>query len=404
MPFVLLVLAGCIQFDPQGGWAAPAPSGDYIYVGTRDGRLLRLNAETGTLDPAFAHSPTAEGDITIYGTPRVANGVVYGAGYGGRGQGAAYIFAADTETGRSVWAGGSYRLDTAIVGAVAVSGDTLVFGTSAVGREDETPGYLYALAATADVDRSLADAVTRYKWRFAVDGAVWGTPVVVDGVAYFGSMDGVFHAVDLADDNAAYDADPQARELWRFRAGATLVAEPLVVDDKVYVGDFAGTFYGLDIGARLGDASGQMLDPAREWEFKAQGWFWSAPLLERGVLYLGTLSGNVHALDPDTGLELLSWPEPAEVDGQIVAPMAAFNRGGMLALAVPSGDQDVWIVDASNGADLGKFSTRSGVKAAPVAAAGLVYVHTMEDEFMVFSAGDHTRKSCVALQKAEPCE
>ena len=403
---VVLVLAGCVKFDPEGGWAAPVLSGDYVYLGTRDGRLLRVSAETGALDTAFSYAPGGDGtSITIYGTPRIAEGIVYGAGYGGRGgQSAAVIFAVDAETGAPAWAGGSYRLDTEIVGAVAVEGDTLVFGTGAIGRDDETPGYLYAMNTTADAGRALSDTVSRLKWRFATGGRVWGTPVIADGIAYFGSMDGVFHAVALEDGNPAYDADPQARELWRFKTDATLVAEPLVTEDKVYIGDFNGTLYSLDLAAREGDLSGRTLDPAREWRFKAGGWLWSAPLLERGVLYAGTLSGRVHALDAKTGLPLLSWPQPAEVEGQIVAPMALFNYSGIRVLAVPSGKENVWIVNTQDGSSRGKFTTNSEVKAAPVVVENLIYVHTLDDRFMVFAPPDQKYKSCVALQKGEPCE
>jgi len=403
---VLVLLAGCVRFDPEGGWAAPVPSDDYVYVGTRDGRLLRVHAETGVLDPAFSYAAAGDGkSITIYGTPRVADGVIYGAGYGGRGgQSTAYIFAVDADMGAPVWAGGSYHLETEIVGAVAVHEDILVFGTGAIGRDGETPGYLYALEATADVGRALSDTVSRLKWRFATGGRVWGTPVIADGIAYFGSMDGVFHAVDLADDDPAYEADPQARELWRFRTDATLVAEPLVTKEKVYIGDFKGTLYALDLAARRGDPSGQALDPAREWLFKAAGWFWSAPLLENRVLYAGTLSGRVHALEARTGLPLPSWPQPAEVEGQIVAPMTLFDDGGIHALAVPSGKEDVWIVNTHDGSSRGKFSTDSEVKAAPVAVESLIYVHTMDDKLMVFAARDHSRRSCVDLREGGPCE
>ena len=381
------------------------PAGDHVYVGTRDGRLKRVNAETGLLDPAFDSAPAgADRAIAIYGTPRIADGVIYGAGYGGRGgQSTASIFAVDADTGAPVWAGGSYQLETEIVGAVAVDEGTLVFGTGAIGHKDEPPpGYLYALDTTADANRPLSETITRLKWRLPVGGRVWGTPVVTDGVAYFGSMDGVFHAVDLDDDNPAYDADPQARELWRFKTDATLVAQPLVTQNNVYIGDFKGTLYALDLAARRSDPSGEALDPTREWQFGAEGWFWSAPLLDRGILYVGTLSGRVHALDAKTGRE--QWPAPASIEGQVVAPMALFDHGGVYALAVPSGKEDVWIVSVLDGSGLGKFTTNSPVKAAPVAVGNLVYVHTLNDEFMAFSARDHSRKSCVTLQKGEPCQ
>ena len=98
------------------------------------------------------------------------------------------------------------------------------------------------------------------------------------------------------------------------------------------------------------------------------------------------------------------WPEPATVEGQIIGPMALFDHGGVYALAVPSASEDVWIVNTLDGTGLGKFSTDAAVKAAPVPVGNLVYVHTMNDDFMAFSARDHSRKSCVALKKGGPCE
>lgn len=400
---IAFFLAGCVRFDPEGGWAAPVAADEYVYVASRTGKLLRVHADSGTLDPGFQYSPTGEDSgFTVYGTPRLVDRIVYGAGYGGKGgQTSAYVFAVDAQTGSPVWAGGTFQLNTEIVGAVAVHGDTLVFGTGAIGREGETPGFLYALDTTADADRPLSESVNRFKWRFPVGGAVWGTPVIADGIAYFGSMDGVFHAVDL-EDKPAYETNPEAREVWRFSTDATFVSQPLITEDRVYVGDFKGIMYALDSKARERDATGRTIDVTSEWQFDSGGWFWSAPVLEKDVLYVGTLSGRVYALESDTGREL--WSEPGEVDGKIVAPITLFDYGKTRAIAVPSAKEDVWIIRTVDGTSQGKFETDASVKAAPAIANNLVFVHTLDDRFLTFSSQDRSRKACVNIQNMEPCK
>ncbi|MBM3957289.1 MAG: hypothetical protein FJ313_04470, partial [Gemmatimonadetes bacterium] len=57
-----------------------------------------------------------------------------------------------------------------------------------------------------------------------------------------------------------------------------------------------------------------------------------------------------------------------------------------------------------DGSALGRFSTKSPVKAAPFARDNLVYVHTLDDRLIVFSALDRTAKSCWALGKGERCQ
>ena len=74
-----------------------------MYVGTLDGRLLALDAESGKLDWEVDTLIDRDRFYTITGAPRVANGKVFigngGAEFGVRG----YVTAYDSETGDEVW-------------------------------------------------------------------------------------------------------------------------------------------------------------------------------------------------------------------------------------------------------------------------------------------------------------
>ena len=128
------------------------------------------------------------------------------------------MFAVSTGDGSPLWPEVTFKLRTTVVGSVAVSGDVVLFGTSEIDNEldpSDAGGYLYALDAVPDASR-------RVLWRFPTTGAVWGTPIVSDGVVYFGDLDGVFHAVSLGGDDVRSD-DP-GRQLWGFEAGGAIGA------------------------------------------------------------------------------------------------------------------------------------------------------------------------------------
>ena len=75
----------------------------YVFSATLDGRIIKLDAETGELIWEINTLIDPDGDYTITGAPRIANDLIFigngGAEYGVRG----YVSAFNTETGRLVW-------------------------------------------------------------------------------------------------------------------------------------------------------------------------------------------------------------------------------------------------------------------------------------------------------------
>ena len=404
LSLIVLAAAACSGKDsiPSGGWSGPVASEDFLYLGTSgsSGSLIRIDANTGQLDTGWQY-PAGKGALgAIYGTPLVKDGIVYGAGYTCRGNiCSAEVAAVDAATGNPVWAEGGYSIATKISGHLIAGSDVLVFGTAKVGAKDGTPGYLYALDPEQDAGKPLLDRVpARLSWRLPVDGAVVSGPAVVDDVAYFSTMSRTLYAVDLKDD-ARYRDNVSERVLWSFKSEGTITTTPLVSGGKVYFGDFQSKLYALNASARRGGHTGPVSAAEGEWQFEAKAWFWAQPVTEAGVIYAATLGGHVYALDARTGRPV--WPEPAEIEGQVIGTPVFVDTQRGRSLAVPSTKTDVVLVKLSDGSVQGSLFTGGPVKSSPLVSGDFIFVHALNGEFYTFSAKSQEQRSCVQTRGKE---
>lgn len=420
--------------SPGGGWSEPVVRGDSVFIADKDGDLRIFNQNTGQfLNSAAAFFPGEDLEVgKFYGKPIVTDDVIYLSTYDCSGadceaniiaidrnaeslnlqrrDNSGYLWGdlrpftpADQDPADRTEFNRWFNIETEIVGDIALHGDTLIFGTSEIGGDNQPGGFLIALDTTPGrVDGD------RIKWMFPVEERIWGSPIIVDDTAYFTSMDSHVYAVDLSEDISEKIDTSHARLKWSFATDGAATANPLIADGKLYVGDFEGIFYSLDLNARALDTTGRTLDPSSEWRFDADGWIWAEAVVDGSAVFVSTLNGDVFALDRATGEEI--WAAPTEVDGQIVAKPAIYDgppkpSGGRpdRLLAVPSGDDAVWVIDTATGQDLGKFATDSGVKASPVVVGDLIYVHTLDRELQWFSTNDRSQQGCLKLQSGDIC-
>ena len=76
-------------------------------------------------------------------------------------------------------------------------------------------------------------------WRFLTGGHVEYTPVHVDGIVYFNSLDGYAYALDAI----------TGELLWRYFINVAVSGSPMVVaDGVVYVTTYPGFAYALKAG------------------------------------------------------------------------------------------------------------------------------------------------------------
>ena len=208
----------------------------------------------------------------VFGTPAVSAelGLVFVGAVDG------HLYALSTETGEEL--GGwkrAVRNDPAqepmpIIGAPVltqlVSSDSGPATLLLVVSED---GNLYAYSAATGEELPWSP--------FRTGAKIWSTPVVQNGIAYFGSQDHYVYAVNLRDGS----------ELWRYRTGGAIVAKPLLFDGKVFVGSFDKKLYALDAD-----------DGELEWEFESDNWFWAGPITDGETVFAPSMDGYVYALEP----------------------------------------------------------------------------------------------------------
>ena len=137
--------------------------------------------------------------------------------------------------------------------------------TVVVGSED---GNLYAYDAT--------NGQLRDGFPFKAGDKIWSTPVIRDGVIYFGSHDKNIYAVFLDSGNIK----------WEFATDGVVAARPLLFRDQLITGSFDQTLYSLNI-----------LDGSVRWKEQGTNWFWAGAVTDGTTIFAPSMDGNIYALD-----------------------------------------------------------------------------------------------------------
>ena len=198
-------------------------------------------------------------------------------------------------------------------------------------------------------------------WKFATGGIIRSRPAVAEGVIYASSDDGTLYALEAASGVVKWKADIGAgntRTGGAYDVGSGFdyqQSSPSVVDGVVYVGSGAEGLYALEA------ASGK-----RIWRFETASRVRSTPAVADGKVYFGAGDGSLHVVDIKTGTELWNQngcdlPSPAVVNGLVYC-----------------GSRGTWEVrawDAATGELRWKFSEgQSWVDSSPVIVGDTLYI------------------------------
>jgi outer membrane protein assembly factor BamB len=282
------------QFQTKGQvLSSPAVAGDTLYVGSSDHMLYALDRATGAKKWEF------KTESRVTSSPVVAAGGVYFGSFDGN------FYAIDAASGKEKWkfaTPGERRFAaTHLHGSsptAEVMPDPFDFYLSS---PVVTNGIVYF--GSGDTNIYALDATTgALKWKFKTGDVVHGSPAISGGVLFVGSWDSFFYALDAA----------TGKEKWRFKTGEDadihnqvgLQSSPAVVDGVVYFGCRDSNFYAVDA------ATG-----AKRWAFSNKGsWVIASPSVTDGKVYFATSdTGLFHALDAKSGAPLFSidnkhWP------------------------------------------------------------------------------------------------
>jgi len=274
--------------------SSPAVAAGKVFFGSGDGNVYAVDAETGLLQWKYG-----TGDV-VHASPAVAGNTVYVGSWD------SYLYAIDADTGEKKWSFKSGE-DPAMHNQVGFqSSPAVVDGTVYVGCRD---AHVYAIDA----------ATGRKKWDYPTSKSwVIGTPAVRDGTVYVGTSDSArFMALDAK----------SGRLRFNFDAKAYVFSSAAIAGDFVYVGNHNGKLYALDVATGKAawefrtDASKadplKVLNPDGSlnrdafapvfgdfgdmyvdfYRFVSIGSIMSSPVIDRGEVYVGSMDGNLYAIE-----------------------------------------------------------------------------------------------------------
>jgi len=288
----------------------------------------------------------------IVSSPVYVNGTIYFGGDDGN------VYAVDARSGRQLWAHAT--------GGPVPASPAVVDGTVYLPSYD---GKFYALNASTGAVRW--KFVTGGERRFEARGLhgmrprnqtiadpfdlFLSSPVVVNGLVYFGSGDGNVYALDSVTGSLR----------WKYQTGDVVHGSPAYADGVVFVGSWDSYFYALD--ASTG---------ALRWRFHGgedptihnQVGFQSSPAVVGGVVYVGCRDSNLYALDAATGAE--RWHYGTDLSWVITSPAVVGDK-----VIFGTSDSSLYhVVDAATGKGIIERKDKAYMFSSPTVAGDAVYI------------------------------
>jgi outer membrane protein assembly factor BamB len=228
-----------------------------------------------------------------------------------------YLTALSMKNGHTLW---RKRIGTLLASSPGLDPDRGVLVTTTM-----SPGDVKVLSLSTG----------RVLWRYSI-GRAEPSPLIRDGIAYFGAANGNVYALDL----------DRHRTRWVFHGGAKITGSPTMVGKRLYMGDYAGRVFALDArngrliwrgsaGTRvygtIAASGGRLFVPsvfsglsalsARTgrllWRVPVGAYLYSSPAVFRGRVYFGTYASRLYCVNAHTGHVIWTRSTPGQVSGAV---------------------------------------------------------------------------------------
>ncbi len=286
--------------------SSPVSDGSAIYFGSDDGNIYAVDAKTGK--QLWQHVTGG----AVASSAAVVDGALYIVSYDGK------LYALDSRTGSTKW-------------KFATAGE----------RQFEAKG----LHGIQPRNQTIADPFDFYL----------SSPVVANGIVYFGSGDNNLYAVNATSGELA----------WKFATGDVVHASPAYADGVIYFGSWDSYFYAVD--AATGKEKWR-LHTGEDAATHNQVGFQSSPAVVNGVVYTGCRDSNLYAIDAASGKE--KWHFSTGLSWVITSP--AVSRGKVVFGTSDSSRYE--IVDADTGKLAVEQQGKAYVFSSPAIAGDVVFV------------------------------
>jgi len=158
--------------------------------------------------------------------------------------------------------------------------------------------------------------------------------------------------------------------LWTYEAGEAIESSAAIVNGVVYVGSQSGELAALNL------SNGSV-----RWKYRATGPIGeSSPCVSNGVVFIGDLNGIVHAVSAREGKAIWTFKTRAEVKS---SPVVAGDK-----VLIGSYDEHLYCLGASNGALIWKFQTAGPVHCTAGIANGMAHIAGCDETFRAIRIAD----------------
>ena len=347
---LLLVSLGCTRINSAQGWSGALINDTHLVLTSMDGHIMVLDKQTGKhiWKPDLIRVNEKEEDKRAsYGIPAVSKGIVFVGVYDGK------IQAIEEETGRIVETE-VVSDDFEIIGGPLINEDELFIGAS----DGELRSY--------SLEFSNQQVIFNDKWEVKLEGEIWSTPVIANGILLITSLDHNIYALK----------EETGELIWKSKTGGAIAATPVVDNGTVFVGSFDSLFYAFDL------STGE-----EKWTFeKGSNWYWGTPVIDGKTIYVPSLDGKLYALDVNSGKK--EWE--FETEGAIVGSPAIVAD----MIVIGSTDGEIRIVETNSGELLGSCDVGEKIESSIASEGSDVY----------FSVRDHSVRAITIKPNGNPDE
>lgn len=284
----------------------PTYANGAIFVGSYDNNVYALNAKTGEFGWKYAC------DGGVVSKPAVYENIIFFGSEDHR------IHAVSARTGKVVW---TYYTDGAVRSSPFISEGHIFIGSDdgflhainiANGRQAwrvesgapvrSTP-YVSIREESIFFGNETGDFFSisfrgQVRWRYKAKRGITSSPIVADGVVYFGSLDSMLYALDAQ----------TGWNIWRFRLDKATISTPCIAEEMIFTGAADGNIYCID--AR---------NSKELWRFATESQVTGSPIIHRDSLYVGSIDKTIYCLEYRSGRLRWKFTTGAPITGTPVA-------------------------------------------------------------------------------------
>lgn len=294
---------------------------------------------------------------------------------------AGLLSAYNATTGALLW---TFQANGPIYGSPTIVNDIAYFGTVNEPQEEQAGNYAYALNATTG----------SVIWENALpNGGEWVPPVVTNGVAYFtmalreATSGGII----------AYDA-LTGQTIWQDDTPYGIWSDPAVDPSGEYLYQGTGnpcftqssptpgdgcSGYILKVDAATGAYTTLFHTP----DVSGDDDIAAAITYDNGNLYFGGKDGSFFSISASTGA--VNWSTNTGYAGDYGIYSSAVVNNGLIIFG-SMGGRDVWALNESDGLVAWQYAMGGEVASSPVEADGVVYVASFGNNFVALNPSNGT--------------